>query len=227
MSTVGGYLSNIFGKSPFQAVQVHMSLGVEAAEMTLDLLRQAEAGNWTEVERLREEISRIEARADDVKSNIRSQLPRGFLLPVARADLLDLLTRQDKLANRAEDIAGLIAGRQLQFPPEIQAQASEYADVCVDTARLAGAVVKELDELLVSGFSGREASQVIAMIEAVEARERHSDRLQAQLRRALFAIEDDLPPVGVMFLYRLFELLADFADISERVAHRIQMMLAK
>ena len=227
MSTVGGYLSNIFGKSPFQAVQAHMTLCVEAVEMTLELLAQAAGSNWSEVERLQREISVLEARADSVKSEIRSHLPRGFLLPVARADLLDLLTRQDKLANRAEDIAGLIVGRKLQFPGKIETQAMEYADVCADAARLAIDVVRELDELLESGFSGREASHVIGMIEAVENRERESDRLQADLRKALFAIEAELPPVNVMFLYRLLELLADFADIAERVAHRIQMMLAK
>lgn len=227
MSTVGGYLSNIFGKSPFQAVQAHMTLCVEAVEMTLELLTQAGASNWPEVERLQREIGLLEARADGVKSEIRSHLPRGFLLPVARADLLDLLTRQDKLANRAEDIAGLIVGRKLQFPPQIEGQAMEYADVCADASRLALVVVRELDELLEAGFTGREASRVIGLIEAVENRERESDRLQAELRRALFAIEGELPPVNVMFLYRLFELIADFADISERVAHRIQMMLAK
>lgn len=226
MTTVTGYLSSIFGKSPFQPVQEHMALCVDAAEQTLSLLRHAGDGSWPEVERLAAEISALETRADQVKSEIRLRLPRSFLLPVARSDLLDLLTRQDKLANRAEDIAGMVVGRRLQFPPSIAAQALAYADVCVEAARQACTVVRELDELLETGFGGREASRVIEMIQAVEKQERESDRQQAELRRALFAIEADLPPVDVMFLYRLLELLADLADIAERVAHRIQMMLA-
>ena len=227
MIGVTGYLSNIFGKSPFKPVQMHMDLCVRAAALVAPLVEHASKSHWEEVALLQREISSLEGEADEFKSGIRMNLPRGFLLPVARADLLDLLTRQDNIANRAEDIAGLIFGRTMEIPPVIAEAMNEYAQTSVDTCELAGKVVSELDELVDSRFSGREAKQVSAMIEAVGLRERDSDKQQVDLRQQLFAVEVEIPPVEVMFLYQVIDLIGDLADIAERVGHRVQMMLAK
>jgi hypothetical protein len=45
---------------------------------------------------------------------------------VARRDLLELLTMQDKVANKAKDIAGLILGRKMEFPESIGPQLREF-----------------------------------------------------------------------------------------------------
>ena len=227
MSGVGEYFTSIFGKSPFRPVQEHMNLCVSAARKVVDLIAATSAGDYDQVEALQREISGLEGEADTLKSQIRSDLPRGFLLPVARGDLLDLLTRQDKIANRAEDIAGLIYGRQMVIPEELKQSLIDYARVSIAACDQAGLVVEELDELIDSSFSGREADRVIEMIGDVEHRERESDKAQIDLRQLLFALEGELGAVDVMFLYRIIDLVGDLADIAERVGHRVQMMLAQ
>jgi len=227
VSGVGEYFTSIFGKSPFKPIQEHMSLCVQAAERVGDLIEAATVSNFEEVERLQREVSGLEGQADELKGEIRSNLPRGFLLPVARADLLDLLTRQDKIANRAEDIAGLILGRRMTFPEEMQQSIVDYVGVSVQACEQAMAVVNEMDELIETSFSGREAERVIQMISDVESRERESDKAQIELRELLFPLEQGLGAVDVMFLYRIIDLIGDLADIAERVGHRVQMMVAK
>ena len=37
-------------------------------------------------------------------------------MPVSRQDLLEVLLRQDKIANMSKDIAGTIVGRQMKLP---------------------------------------------------------------------------------------------------------------
>ena len=41
-------------------------------------------------------------------------------MPVERTDLLELLTQQDKIANKAKDISGRVIGRQLLIPQVMQ-----------------------------------------------------------------------------------------------------------
>jgi hypothetical protein len=50
--------------------------------------------------------------------------------------------------------------------------------------------------------------------------------MQAKLRARIFAIEDELKPVDVMFLYRILELTGDVADRAESVGHRLELILS-
>jgi predicted phosphate transport protein (TIGR00153 family) len=85
----------------------------------------------------------------------------------------------------------------------------------------------QLDELLETGFSGREATIVERMVEELEAIENETDRQQIDVRRGLYKLEKDLPPVDVMFLYRIIDWVGDIADRAERVGNRLEQLLAR
>jgi predicted phosphate transport protein (TIGR00153 family) len=87
--------------------------------------------------------------------------------------------------------------------------------------------MNELDELLETGFGGREAALVGSMVEELEQIERDTDLMQIDVRRALFKLEKDLPPVDVMFLYQIIEWIGDVADRAERVGNRLEQLLAR
>ncbi|MFU8833127.1 MAG: DUF47 family protein, partial [Wenzhouxiangella sp.] len=57
--------------------------------------------------------------------------------------------------------------------------------------------------------------------------EDHSDELQIELRAKLFKIEHDLPPVDVMFMYKIIDWTGDLGDIAQRVGSRLHMMIAR
>ena len=50
--------------------------------------------------------------------------------------------------------------------------------------------------------------------------------MQARIRAELFAIEKDLDPVDVMFLYRVIELVGDIGDMAERLGRRLELLLS-
>jgi predicted phosphate transport protein (TIGR00153 family) len=227
MAKVSAYFSNVFGHSPFRDLQNHAALCVEAAKELRVLMPAANEARWDDVEQSYNRLSDLENQADLQKRNIRSNLPRGFFLPVARADLLDLLGRQDGIANTARDVAGLVLGRRMQFPTALQPAILELVNGSIDTCEQVKGVVDMLDELIESGFKGMGARRVIGMIEQVEAAERKTDEIVVLIRAGLFAVENELPAVHVMFLYRVLDLIAELADVAERVAHRVQMMLAR
>ncbi len=224
---MAGYFGAIFGRSPFKPVQAHMLLCYRAAALVEDLLVHSSAHAWAEVEQVQQQIVALESEADLAKRDIRMHLPRGFFLPVARADLLDLLTRQDKIANKAKDIAGLMVGRRMSFPAVMLESVTEFARASIAACKLALDVVGEFDELIAAGFRGVEARRVEGMIAELDASETNSDDVQVRVRAQLRELEKDMLPVDVIFLYRVIDRIGELADNAQRVGHRLEMMLAK
>ena len=148
-------------------------------------------------------------------------------MPIDRADLLELVNRQDKIANTAKDIAGRIFGRQLQIPSEIFVDFMAYVQRSLDAIQQAKNAINELDELLETGFKGREVDIVTKMIEVLETIEDDTDSLQIKLRRNLLAIEDNYKPVDVMFLYKILEWVGSLADHSELIGTQLELILAR
>ena len=220
------YVQRIFGRSPFGPIQKHMDLCYEVSTLVEPLLQAVHAGDWPEVIRLQEEIVRGENEADDLKTEIRSRLPRGFFLPVSRPDLLDLLTRQDRIANRAKGIAGLVLGRRMSFPAQMTDPLTEFVEECVKACDLARQVVSKLDELLDTGFRGQETESVRALVHQIDATERRCDEMEIDLRTTLFGLESELSAVNVIFMYRVIEWIGDLANHAERVGHRLDQLLA-
>lgn len=220
-------LTSLFGKSPITPMQEHMKVATSAAELLLDFFAAAEADDWNLAESIQQNIGARENEADELKRELRRHLPKSLFLPVPRTDLLELLTMQDKIANRAKDIAGIMLGRKMTPPSAISTELQAFVLAAVDTARLAHKAINELDELLETGFSGRELELVEDLIEELDAQESHTDKLEIEIRLALFKIEEELPPVQVMFLYRVIEWIGDLADRAEKVGARLQLLLAR
>ena len=65
------------------------------------------------------------------------------------------------------------------------------------------------------------------MISKLDSIEEDTDSLQINIRRQLFAIENELNPIDVMFLYKIIEWVGDLADLAERVGSRLELMLAR
>ncbi len=177
--------------------------------------------------KIRKKISLLEKDADSLKREIRLTLPGGLFMPVERTDLLELLTQQDKIANKAKDISGRIIGRQLVLPQPMQKAFGAYLQRCLDAVSLAKRAINELDDLLETGFRGRQVELVAKMINELDLIEGDSDDLQIQLRRQLFALEAELNPIDVMFMYKIIEWVGGLADLAECVGSRLELMLAR
>jgi predicted phosphate transport protein (TIGR00153 family) len=184
-------------------------------------------GDWEKAAEIRAQISHLEKEADVLKREIRLKLPRGLFMPVDRTDMLELLTQQDKLANLAKDISGRVVGRELIIPEPLQADFIIYVKRCLDAADQAQKVINELDELLETGFKGREVTLVAEMINQLDEIEDDTDTIQIRLRQKLRTLESSLNPIDVMFLYKIFEWVGGIADQAQRVGARLEVMLSR
>ena len=227
MTMASNYFSKIFGHSPFTAMQEHMDivmLCVHQLSPFFEAVLKQEHANAKDVYR---EIGKLENSADALKKKLRLQMPKGLFMPVERRDLLELLLVQDKAANQAKDIAGLTVGRKMIFPAKVAEMLPDYVARCVDACAQAKSVIDELDELVETGFMGKEIKIVTSIIHELDRIEKDTDKMQIKIRAALMKIETDLPPVNVIFYYKIIEGIGEVADIAQRVVSRVELMLAK
>ncbi|GMR00929.1 MAG: TIGR00153 family protein [Gammaproteobacteria bacterium] len=223
----GGYMGGIFGSSPVSPLQEHMSKVYACATELVPLFNAVINEDWDKVKKLQKRISDLEKEADVLKKELRLNLPKGLFMPVSRQDLLEVLLMQDKIANKSKDIAGTIVGRHMVLPEVIQEDYIRFVTRCVAACKQARKAINEFDELVETGFSGHEIKIVTEMITKLDSIESDTDNLQAEIRYEIFTIENDLPPIEVMFLYKIIEWTGDIADRAQNVGSRLQLMLAR
>jgi len=219
-------LANIFGSSPVQPLEKHIGVAYQGAKQLHDFFVAAIDGDWDTASGHCDEIARLEHEADDLKKTIRLSMPKSLFMPVPREDLLELVLVQDRIANRAKDISRIVLGRKMQVPQSIAEQFLNFVDRNIDAAKQARKSVRELDELFTTGFRGAEVDLVSGLIEELDQIETDTDDKQADLRWAVFAIEDEMKPIDAMFLYKIIELTGEIADMAERVGRRLELLLA-
>ncbi len=224
---MANFLANVFGNSPVKPMQKHMAKVFSCVSQLPDFFEAVFNKEWDQVTLIRDKISAMEREADELKKEIRLQLPTGMMLPVSRRDLLEVLTMQDNIANKAKDISGLILGRKMEFPSVVVKHYATFVSRCVDATKQAQRTINELDELVETGFRGKEVKLVQSMIVELDAIEQDTDSIQVKIRFALFEIEKDIPPIDAMFLYKIIEWTGEVADLAQRVGSRLQLMLAK
>ncbi len=220
-------ISALFGRSPIRPIQKHMAKAQSCIALLGDFFEASYSKDWVKAEEVQQAIHKAENEADALKREIRTHLPRSLWLPVARTDLLEMLQFQDSLANRARDIAGIMLGRTIEIPEELVECVRDYYQINLNTSVQALKAINELDELLETGFGGKEATLVEELVIELDELEHQSDVSQVKLRAMLFQIEDSLPPVHVIFLYRIIDRLGELADISQKVGGRLLLLIAK
>ncbi len=218
---------DLFAESPMKPMQTHMQKVEECVGLLPQFLEAVFAQDWDEMMRIQKLTRSKENEADELKKALRLNLPKGLFLPVSRIDLLNLLASQDKIANKAKDIAGLVTGRRMKFPKSVQADLKAYLNRSIDAASQAGKAIRQLDELLESGFKGKEVTIAAEMITELDQIENDVDVLQIKMRRQLFELEESLPAVDVIFFYKVIDWIGDLADLSQQVGSRLELLLAR
>lgn len=217
----------LFAQSPLKPLQKHSNKVTECSELLEPFFEATFVHNWEKAAEVRGQIVDLERRADSLKREIRLKLPRGLFMPLERTDLLELVTQLDKLANYSRDISGRIIGRQLVIPTEMQPLFKKFLSRSIDASRQVSKVLDEMEQLLETGFRGRELDFVNKMILELDQIEDDTDQYQITLRHTLLSLEKTLNPIDVMFLYKCIERISVLADQAQRIGSRIELMLAK
>ena len=219
------WIDKLVGRSPIGPMQEHMRAAVACAQRVVPLVEAMASGDLAAVAREREQIDDLEHKADEIKHEIRSHLPRRLMLAMERRDMLEILDAQDSMADVTQDIAELADQRAMKLPPELvepfRSLASRVGVACDQAAR----IINELDELVETGFAGREVTRVEEMISELDRIESETDELQDQACRKLFSMEAELG-VATVYWHQMVLWIADVADYAEKVGNRLRLLIA-
>ncbi|MGY8905979.1 TIGR00153 family protein [Candidatus Njordibacter sp. Uisw_056] len=218
---------SLFGHSPIKPLQNHMHTSLQCVELLIPFFQAVIKEDWGTVEATYNSIAKLEGDADNQKQDIRLHLPKSLFMPINRSDLIQLLSKQDKICNTAKDIAGIMLGRKQVVPKKIATDMTAYVKSAVAVAVEAKVVIDELDELIGSGFGGREIDRINRCITKLEKAEDKNDKRQITLRAKLHEIEADLPPVDAMFMYKTIETIGNLADRAQSAGEQIQVIIAR
>lgn len=218
---------SLFGRSPIKPMQEHIGIVLECAGEVPALFEALCDGDQDRVVAVKERIFELEEEADDIKNQLRAHLPRSLFMPVDRRDLLEVLDLQDSIADTAQDIAGLLVERPMEVPQNFKEPLLALTRRCVDACQQSAKIINELDELVATGFGGRESEMVSKMIDELNGIESDTDEMAMGLSHRLFASEDQMKPVSVVFWYQLIQWIGDLADYAEKVGNRLRLLMAR
>lgn len=221
MSVIG----NLFGRSPIRPMQTHMKAAGECARAIVPLLEAMASGDMDALDRERAKIEELEHRADDLKHEIRSHLPKRLFMAVERRDMLEILDSQDSIADVVQDVAEIAALRRMTTPSALQAPLAALAEASLATCAHSETIINELDELVETGFGRHEVARVEEMIGRLNELESRADEKGEEALRILFSIEDEIG-IGAYYWYELIGWIGNIADHAERVGNRIRLLIA-
>jgi predicted phosphate transport protein (TIGR00153 family) len=222
-----GSLFDMFGPSPIKPLETHMRKVYHAAKQLIPFFEAVLKDDWSSAESIKLKIIQQEKEADGIKRDLRLHLPNGLFLPVSRTSILELLSAQDRIANKAEHISTLICLRRMHIPDPIQATFMPFLQCSIDATKQACQAINELDQLLETSFRGNEVQIVEEMILTLFQIEQKSDTLLNDIQHEIFIHESSLPPIEAMFLYKIVQWIGDLADNAQTVGERLQILIAR
>lgn len=217
----------LFGKSPFKPIKKHMSIAAECARYMPEAISAFFNSDKATLKDIKHKISQLESDADKILEELQSRLPKTMFLPVDRRDLLDVLEMQEAIADRTQDIIGLMLDLPMDVPDEMQKPIMRLIERCMLATEGAHAIVKSLEDLVETGFKGPHVEKTQKLIQDVVSIETDADTIGIDITHSLFSHCKEMDPVSVVFLYKLIGWIDDLADYSEKLAIRSRLLLAR
>jgi predicted phosphate transport protein (TIGR00153 family) len=220
-------IKELFGKSPFGALVQHAKKVHECVKLIRPLMDAVVREDYEEVHRLQDLVSKHEYEADRVKHEIREHLPRRYFLPVEREDLDTYLHFQDKVADRAEDLAVILLIRETKIHPDLAQEFTDFVDQVVKVSDTLMLAAEDLELLAETSFGGAEAKVELERISGLGQEEWQADRMQRTLSRHIYSLEGELAPMTIVFYEKIMRALSGIANAAENTGDWLRTMIVK
>jgi len=218
-------IARLFGKSPFSPLQTHMKRVGNCIEKLTDIFDALPKGDLGRIGKLAKELSNLEHEADLTKNDIRNHLPKNLFLPIDRSHFLDILSTQDHIADKAEEIGLLLSFRALDMEDDLKDLLKELYQKSAETFWQAKTIIEELDELIESSFGGLGAEKVKNMVEQTAYLEHEVSEIQRKILQNLLSETRNLSIQGFYLWESLTKELGSIAELSEGLANKIRVIL--
>lgn len=218
-------ITNLFGQSPFKALEDHSSKVYQCVALIPDLFEQSLKGNPEGVSKLSEDIFRLESEADELRDQLHLDLSSKVLMPVSKYQLLSVLEHQDSIADRAEDFAAIFTYRQLSLSETMASEVRAFLDGSLAVCKLAEGIFSKLIILVESSFSGRDALTISKLIFELRKREDGIKTEKIRLLQKLHRTQEELDAVDLISWTQVIEIVGDLAKFADNAATGIGSMI--
>ena len=215
LSDVGGDGHAI---TPFELFHEH----AEAVEKTVEHMLEAvnlACDDKDPSEAIQSTID-AELNADHVRTEVR-RLASGdlrFGLHVSYDDFLYMVTRQDRIADYAQNVAEQLTFRPLLEDKQAKKNLKEMANAVAKTVAKYEDAVKALRDFTISGETKAAQNNLAELIREVNLMEHEADVVEAKAAGYVFKNGED-SPLAAMHMYRVLQRLDDVANACEKAAN--------
>ena len=133
-------------------------------------------------------------------------------------DFLYMVTRQDRIADYAQNVAEQLSFRELYDSKIARENLIKMASIVVDTVMSYENTVNRLKELSNSGFSRKEKDSLLESIRDVNLKEHLADKIESIAAAHVFSTGDG-DALAAMHMYRVLQRLDDVANACEKAAN--------
>ncbi|MFN3168158.1 MAG: TIGR00153 family protein [Phycisphaeraceae bacterium] len=218
-------IAKLFGRSPFVPIQHHMEHVARCVAKGQALLDAYLVGDQETVEQLAAEIDELEGEADDMKRAVERQLRGGMFMAVERGRLRQVISVQDSIADKMQNLARLTTLRACEQPPTFADTFKRFLQLNIDIFEAIRKVIDDLDDLIDHGGTVDGLGPVFELIDRVSKMEDDADDLQHRLLKELFAVEHRMSPGGFFLWTKIFKQVGDIGDRSNRLGNRLRSTL--
>ncbi len=218
-------LMRLFGKSPFAPLQAHMQKVALCMQKMPALFEALPSKDLNKIQLISKEICTLEHEADLTKNDMRNHFPKSLFMPVDRSILLEILSLQDSLADKAEDIAVIATFQPLEDYDKMKEKFVVFCNKNLEAFNFVETIVHEFDNLLESSFGGAEAEKVKDMVEELAHKEHELDRLQYDLLKQLFVLSKEMHFSSFHLWNILIKEIGAISNLAEKLGNRIRMVL--
>ena len=204
--------------TPFDLFHDHAQAVEETVEHMLTAVNTACDGNDPS-DAIQATIE-TELKADDIKSDLRrlamDDKRLGVYVPLD--DFLYMVSRQDRIADYAQNVAEQLAFRPLMDDDEAKANLKSMAKAVSETVAKYEDTVEALRDFSISGQTKAAEEKLAELIREVNLKEHEADGVEAMAATYVFTNGDDAP-LAAMHMYRVLQRLDDVANACEKAAN--------
>ena len=204
------------GATPFELFHDHAMAVERTVDCMLDAVTAAVEGRDPS-EHIAATVS-AELEADGIKAELRDEVGLGVRITIGRENFLYMISRQDRIADYAQNVAEQLSFRPLFDNEEAKTNLMKMAKAVVATVSRYEDTAEQLKNLSHSGFTAKEKRTLHRLIREVNQLEHHADEVERDSAAFVFSEGDD-EPLAAMHMYRVLQRLDDVANACEMAAN--------
>ena len=212
-------------QTPFELFHEH----AEAVEATVGHMLTA-VNKTAKGEDASEEIQATidaELNADNVKAALRKKMATSeFRLIVSMDEFLHMLSRQDRIADYAQNVAEQLSFRELYTDKKARKMLIEMGEAVAETVAVYEDTVEAMRDLSLGGETKVAKAKVAKLIKEVNLKEHAADEIEAKAAAHVFTSGDD-DALAAMHMYRVLQRMDDVANACEKAANAFLPILSK